>query len=77
MIGWAKPVVILTTLGTLIVANVLEFRAKRRRESAWLAGPDPQDRLAAAQFRQVQNIEQLLHIVASTLIALLVALLWT
>jgi hypothetical protein len=77
MTGWAKPVVVLTVLAALIVANILEFRAKRHKDRTWLVGIELEDRLAVSQYRQVQNIEQLLHIVASTLIATLVTLLWT
>jgi hypothetical protein len=36
----------------------------------------PQDRLASKQYVLIQNIEQLLHLVLTTLVAILVALLW-
>jgi hypothetical protein len=75
-----KPVVILGTLLVLVAANVVEFRAKRRSDAALCAPLQqgaPHDRLACAQYRQTQNIEQLLHVIATTLVAILVSLLWT
>jgi hypothetical protein len=77
---WLKPVAILGTLFILLAANILEFRAKRRSDLALIASLEqeaPRERLAAKQYRQTQNIEQLLHIIVTLLFAILVSLLWT
>jgi hypothetical protein len=79
MTGWVKPAVIAGALVVLIVANVIEFRAKRRGTEALtslLEQASPPERLAVLQYRQTQNIEQLLHIILTTLFAILAALLW-
>ena len=61
----------------LITANVIEFRARRRADAmAALEGGQPHERLLVKQHRQTQNIEQLLHVIATVLFAILVALLW-
>ena len=63
----------------LIALNVIEFQGKRRRDSEEMAtiaaSPKPELMLAYRQYRQTQNIEQVLHIVNSVLIALLIAVL--
>jgi Mg2+/citrate symporter len=79
MTGWLKPAVIAGVLVVLVVANVIEFRAKRRAGAALtnlLEQASPSERLAVLQYRQTQNIEQLLHIILTTLFAILAALLW-
>lgn len=76
---WIRPVLILGALAVLITLNVLEFRGKRRRDAermaAIAASDKPELMLAHRQYLQTQNIEQVLHIVNSVLIALLIAVL--
>lgn len=63
----------------LITLNVLEFRGKRRQDREKLAALEPDDRpeiwLARQQYLQTQNIEQVLHILNTVLIAILIAVL--
>lgn len=63
----------------MISLNILEFRGKRRKDAAEMARFDAPDRLetwlALRQYRQTQNIEQVLHILNTVLIATLVAVL--
>jgi len=77
--NWIRPALILGALAALITLNVIEFRGKRRRDlqaMALIAGSDkPEMMLAHRQYLQTQNIEQVLHIVNSVLIALLIAVL--
>ncbi|MBC7740487.1 MAG: hypothetical protein H7245_25530 [Candidatus Saccharibacteria bacterium] len=76
---WIRPALILGALVVLIVLNVVEFKGKRRREAqamADIAASDkPELMLAHRQYLQTQNIEQVLHIMNSVLIALLIAVL--
>ena len=76
---WIRPALILGALVVLIVLNVVEFKGKRRRDAqamADIAASDkPELMLAHRQYLQTQNIEQVLHIVNSVLIALLIAVL--
>ena len=76
---WIRAALILGVLAVLITLNVIEFNGKRKRdrqELAKIASSDtPQLMLAHRQYLQTQNIEQVLHIVNSVLIALLVAVL--
>jgi hypothetical protein len=77
--GWVKLIVILGALVVLVAANVFEYRNKRRGDHPMIQALEqtsPQDRLASKQYLQIQNIEQLLHLVFTTLVAILVALLW-
>jgi len=77
--GWVRPVVIIGVLALLVVANVVEFRSKRRGDEALTDALDAgslAERLASRQYQQTRNIEQLLHVVASTLFAILAATLW-
>jgi hypothetical protein len=79
MSGWVKPIVILGALAVLIAGSILEFRTKRRDDRPMIQALEqtsPQDRLACKQYLQTQNVEQLLHVVVTTLVAILVALLW-
>jgi uncharacterized damage-inducible protein DinB len=74
-----RPAVILGALVLLVIANVIEFRGKRRADRALvdaLEQGSSEARLLAKQYRQTQNIEQLLHVIATALFAILVALLW-
>lgn len=76
---WIRPSLILGALVVLIVLNVIEFQGKRRRDAqamtAIAASDNPELMLAHRQYLQTQNIEQVLHIVNSVLIALLIAVL--
>jgi hypothetical protein len=79
MNGWLRPALILGVVMVLIMANVFEFRAKRRADASALAaleGGEPRERLLVKQYRQTQNIEQLLHVIATLLFSILVSLLW-
>jgi hypothetical protein len=76
---WIRPALILGALAVLITLNVMEFRGKRKRDAqemvAIATSDKPETVLAHRQYLQTQNIEQVLHIVNSVLIALLVAVL--
>jgi len=77
---WIRPAVIGAAVLLLIIANIVEFRGKRRAELAATRALDEgsnHDRLLAMQYRQTQNIEQLLHVISTMLVAILAALLWT
>ena len=77
--SWLRPVVIIGVVAILLLANALEFRAKRRAiESQFdVAGADGMAlRLARQQAIQAQTIEQLLHMIHTMLAAILAALLW-
>ena len=78
-INWIRPVFILGALVLLIVSNVLEFKGKRKRDAtdkvAITAPSDPAVILAHKQYLQIQNIEQVAHIINSVLIAILLAVL--
>ena len=79
MTVWFRPAIILGVVMLLITANVIEFRAKRRADAndiAALDGDEPRERLLVKQYRQTQNIEQLLHVISTLLFSILVALLW-
>ncbi len=77
--SWIRPVLILGAVVILIVLNVLEFRGKRRQDRSDLAALESDDRpeilLARKQYLQTQNIEQVLHILNTVLIAILIAVL--
>lgn len=74
-----RPALILGVVAVLIVGNVLEFRARRRREAAERSARpgDGSRREWLAEQRQATlcNIEQLMHLVVTLLVALLVAVL--
>ena len=76
---WIRPILILGALAVLITLNVVEFQGKRRRDAQALVAIATSDKpelmLAHRQYLQTQNIEQVLHIVNSVLIALLIAVL--
>lgn len=76
-----RPALIIGALAVLIVLNVLEFRSKRRRDVAEMKAlgldENPDLWLARKQYLQTQNIEQIMHIINSVLIALLIAVLTT
>ena len=79
MSGWVKPILVLGAFVILVTGNILEFRTKRRGARSMIQALEqgsPQDRLACKQYLQTQNIEQLLHVVVTTLVAILVSLLW-
>jgi hypothetical protein len=77
--GWIRLALILGAVAVLIVLNVLEFRGKRRQDISNLAAMETDDRpeiwLARKQYLQTQNIEQVLHIMNTVLIAILIAVL--
>ena len=79
MEGWLRPTLILGAVVVLVVLNVLEFRAKRRADRAEMArfpaDDGPEAWFARKRHAALQNIEQVLHIVNTVLIAILVAIL--
>lgn len=79
MEGWLRPTLILGAVAVLVVLNVLEFRAKRRADAAEMArfpaSDDPAVWFARKRHAALQNIEQVLHIVNTVLIAILIAIL--
>lgn len=79
MADWIRPALILGAVAVLLVLNVLEFRAKRRTDRAEMARFEPDDSaeawFARKRHEMVQNIEQVLHIINTVLIAILIALL--
>ncbi len=78
---WIRPALILGALAVLVTLNVIEFTGKRKRDAEGMAALATSDRpeiiLAHRHYLQTQNIEQVLHIVNSVLIAILVAVLTT
>lgn len=76
---WIRPTLILAALAALIVLNVMEFRGKRKRDATDMAGIvntyRPDVLLAHKQYLLLQNIEQVVHIISSVLIAILIAIL--
>jgi hypothetical protein len=76
---WIRPALILGALAVLITLNIIEFRGKRKRDAdqmlAIATSDKPETVLAHRQYLQTQNIEQVLHIVNSVLIAILIAVL--
>ncbi len=79
MADWLRPTLILGAVAVLLVLNVLEFRAKRRADAAEIARFAEDDSAEAWFARKrhatLQNIEQVLHIINTVLIAILIALL--
>lgn len=78
MENWWKPLAIVGFLAVLIAANIFEFRAKRRQDRALatlLEQGSAFEQLALRQYRQTQNIEQLLHVAVTMLFSMLAALL--
>jgi len=77
---WIRPVVILGVVFILITLNVLEFKAKRLKDRKNTISLEPKAELnayfAGRQYALMQNIEQLLHMIATILFAILVAILW-
>ena len=79
MTTWLKPALILGTVAVLLAGNVWEFTAKRRKDRALIESLEqgsPHERIAARQYNQTRNIEQLLHLTFTVLVAILVTLLW-
>jgi len=78
--AWTRPAVILGAAFILITLNVLEFRGKRRRDREGVIlqknRPEFNDFVDVKQYAITQNIEQLLHVIATILFAILAALLW-
>jgi len=77
---WLRMTLILGAVGALVVLNVLEFRAKRRADEKEMQrfaddDADPATWFARKRHMTLQNIEQVLHIMNTVLIAILVAIL--
>jgi hypothetical protein len=76
---WLRTTLILGSVAVLVVLNVLEFRAKRRADKKEMqrlaADDDPATWFARKRHATLQNIEQVLHIMNTVLIAILVAIL--
>lgn len=79
---WVRPVLILGAVAALIVANVLEFRSKRRADAARMdrfaaerAEEDAATWFARRRHETLQNVEQVLHLVNTVLVAILIAIL--
>lgn len=79
MADWIRPTLILAVVAALVILNVLEFRAKRRTDREELARFTADDSaatwLARKRYAAAQNIEQVLHIINTVLIAILIAIL--
>lgn len=78
---WVQSVILFGVVIVLITVNILEFRGKRKRDAAELDKLIDADAfnnwLCRKQYLQTQNIEQLLHIVTTVMIAILIAVLIT
>jgi len=76
---WLRMTLILGAVAALVVLNVLEFRAKRRADEKEMQrfadDGDPATWFARKRHMTLQNIEQVLHIMNTVLIAILVAIL--
>jgi len=76
---WLRMILILGAVAALVVLNVLEFRAKRRADEKEMQrfadDGDPATWFARKRHMTLQNIEQVLHIMNTVLIAILVAIL--
>ena len=72
-----RTILILGAVAVLIVLNVLEFRGKRRADEIemqrFTEADDPATWFARKRHATLQNIEQVLHIINTVLIAILVA----
>ena len=76
---WLRTTLILGAVAILVGLNVLEFRAKRRADAAEMPrsadDADPAAWFARKRHESLQNIEQVLHIMNTVLVAILVAIL--
>lgn len=76
---WLRTALILGAVGVLIVLNAIEFRAKRRADAKemqrFAEDGDPAIWFARKRHAALQNIEQVLHIINTVLIAILIAIL--
>ena len=79
MDAWLRPTLILGAVAVLLVLNVLEFRSKRRADriemERWAEEDGPSIWFARKRHAALQNIEQVLHIINTVLIAILIAIL--
>lgn len=79
MEAWVRPTLILGAVAVLLVLNVLEFRSKRRADKAemerFAEDDSPTMWFARKRHATLQNIEQVLHIINTVLIAILIAIL--
>mgnify|MGYP006277735757 FL=1 len=75
---WLRPTLILGGVALLVALNILEFRAKRRADAEEMArladDQGPEIWFARKRHAALQNIEQVLHIVNTVLIAILIAI---
>lgn len=76
---WLRTTLILGAVAALVVLNVLEFRGKRRADEEEMQrfadDGDPARWFARKRHKTLQNIEQVLHIMNTVLIAILIAIL--
>jgi hypothetical protein len=76
---WLRTILILGAVAALVVLNVLEFRGKRRADEEEMQrfadDGDPATWFARKRHKTLQNIEQVLHIMNTVLIAILIAIL--
>ncbi len=76
---WLRPTLILGAVAALLVLNVLEFRSKRRADAARMDRFDDADGaeiwFARRRHETLQNVEQVLHVINTVLIAILIAIL--
>ena len=79
MEAWLRPSLIIGAVAVLVILNVLEFRSKRRADAAEMERLAKDDNaemwFARKRHAALQNIEQVLHIVSTVLIAILIAVL--
>jgi hypothetical protein len=79
MESWLRTTLILGAVAVLVVLNVLEFRGKRRADEKAMQrfgnDEDPATWFAKKRHATLQNIEQVLHIINTVLIAVLIAIL--
>lgn len=76
---WLRTTLILGAVAVLTVLNVLEFKGKRRADESEMRRFSDDDGaeiwFARKRHAMLQNIEQVLHIINTVLIAILIAIL--
>ena len=76
---WLRPTLILGAVVVLVILNILEFRSKRRADRAemerFAEDDSPETWFARKRHATLQNIEQVLHLINTVLIAILIAVL--
>lgn len=77
MDAWLRQTLILGAVAVLVAFNIFEFRSKRRADEAEMERFAEDDRpeiwFARKRHASLQNIEQVLHILNTVLIAILIA----